>query len=89
MAAISSALIGAAASLGGAAIAAKAAKKNAPKEENTPDPGIERANAEAQAAQASNSALAAKNRARKASSLLARDDQMMLANQGGKSLLGQ
>lgn len=81
----------------GGAIAAGAAVKSImpkpgamPKDTSADEIARERARAEAEAAQASSSKLAAKNRARKASSLLARDSQPMLLGQGaGKTMLGQ
>jgi hypothetical protein len=70
----------------------KAAKDAARKQEealrNMPDPAAERAKAEQEASLAANSRLAAKNKARQASSLLAKDsgEVGMLA---GKTKLGQ
>lgn len=63
-----------------------------PKTPDMPDPKVERAKAEADAALASNSKLAAKNRSRRASSLLAKDaapDALGAGPQAGKDLLGQ
>ena len=80
----------------GAAVAAGAAIKSmtkapgVPKDTSADEIAKERARAEAEAAQASNSKLAMKNRARKASSLLARDgEQVMLGQGAGKTMLGQ
>lgn len=54
------------------------------------DPAVSRAKAETEAAQAANSKLAAKNKARQASSLLAKDQAPDLAALGtGKTKLGQ
>ncbi len=53
------------------------------------DPAGERAKAEADAAQAANSKLAAKNKARQASSLLANDQADGLSVLSGKTKLGQ
>jgi hypothetical protein len=79
----------------GAAVAAGAAIKSMKpgdpaKDTSAAEIARERARAEAEAANASNSKLAAKNRARKASSLLARDGAPIMLGQGaGKSTLGQ
>lgn len=60
-----------------------------------PDPGVERAKAETEAAQVTNSKLAAKNRARQASSLLAKpldsttSEVSALGASPGKRSLGQ
>lgn len=70
----------------------QAAKKKDPKlpETMTEDPAVARAKAETEAAQAANSKLAAKNKARQASSLLAKDQAPDLAALGtGKTKLGQ
>jgi hypothetical protein len=56
------------------------------------DPAVEQAAADAKAAQNTNSALAAKNKARKASSLLAAGDpatNLATATTTGKTTLGQ
>ena len=77
----------------GTAVAVNAMKPKTPgmtKDTTAEDIARERARAEAEAAQASSSKLAARNRARKASSLLARDGQQILLGQGaGKTTLGQ
>lgn len=71
----------------------QAAKKKDPKLPETvagEDPAVARAKAETEAAQAANSKLAAKNKARQASSLLAKDQAPDLAALGtGKTKLGQ
>jgi hypothetical protein len=74
----------------GGMFAAKALAPKAPKMPDMPDPKIERAKAEAEAAQKANSALAVRNRARKASSLLAKDASPDALGAGqGKTTLGQ
>jgi hypothetical protein len=88
MAAFSSIMIGAALIGGGMVLAKSMAPK--PKMPDMPDPKIERAKAEAEAAQKANSALAVRNRARKASSLLAKDAAPDALGAGqGKTTLGQ
>lgn len=95
MAAISSTMAMAAAAT--AAVAAGRAMKSLkpktpfiPKDTSGEELARERARLEAEAAQASSSRLAQKNRARKSSSLLARDDAPVMLGQGaGKAVLGQ
>lgn len=87
MAAMSTIALVAAGAAAGTAISALT-KPKTPKAPETVDPAIERAKAETEAAQASNSKLAARNKARQASSLLAKD-QDSIAAAGGKTLLGQ
>lgn len=75
---------------GGGAVAAKALAPKAPKVAPLADPSAERAAAEAKATQAANSKLAERNRARKASSLLAVDAASSnVPALGGKATLGQ
>lgn len=93
MAAISSVAMAAMAVTAAAGIAT--ALKNKPKMPDMPDPRVERAKAETEAAQKSNSKLAARNRARAASSLLAKpiettsSDVTTLGAAPGKTTLGQ
>jgi hypothetical protein len=95
MAAISgSTLLMAGLAAAGTAAAASALKK--PKAPDLPDPRVERAKAEAEAASKTNSALAMRNRARAASSLLAKpgadsttSEVGALGASPGKTKLGQ
>lgn len=89
-----SALTAAALAAGGTAVASGVLSKK-PSAPNLPDPAVERANAETDAAQKTNSALAAKNRSRAASSLLAKpldsatSATAALGAPAGKTTLGQ
>lgn len=94
---MSAAAAGATAAVGyglvGAALISKLSKK--PGAQNLPDPATERAKAETEAAQRTNSKLAMRNKARAASSLLAKpidstsSDVSALGGGGGKTTLGQ
>lgn len=95
MAAISgtTALIAAGAAAAGAVAISALTKK--PKSPDMPDPAVERAKAETEAAQRTNSKLAMRNKARAASSLLAKpidstsSDVGALGGGAGKTSLGQ
>lgn len=80
----------AAAAAGGLAVSALAKK---PKSPDMPDPAAERAKAETEAAQRTNSKLAMRNKARAASSLLAKPMDSTTSDVGalggGKTTLGQ
>lgn len=99
MAAMTSIALAAAAAVtvGATVHSVKQAKKAAglKKSDALPDPAVERAKAETEAFQAANSRLAAKNRVRKASSLLAKpmdstsSDVGSLGAAPGKTTLGQ
>lgn len=89
--ATSTALMLAAGAAAGATVASAASKPKAP---SLPDPSIERAKAETDAAQRTNSALAARNRSRAASSLLAKPldsatSAVSALGAGTKTTLGQ
>ena len=74
----------------GGLAASKVLAPKAPKVAPLVDPSVERAAAEAKATQAANSKLAERNRARKASSLLAVDTATSnVPALGGKATLGQ
>ena len=74
---------------GGGALAASALAPK-PKKAAVVDPAVERAAAEAKATQATNSKLAERNRARKASSLMAVDTSTSaVPTLTGKTTLGQ
>lgn len=84
-----SALTAAALAGGGSLVASKLLAPKTPKAAMT-DPSVERAAAEAKATQSANSKLAERNRARKASSLLAVDTTTSsVPTLGGKTTLGQ
>lgn len=73
----------------GGGVAAKALAPKAPKMPAAVDPAVERAAAEARATQATNSKLAERNRARKASALAVDTATSNVPTLGGKTTLGQ
>jgi hypothetical protein len=87
-----SAAMAAALAAGGTAVAASALSKK-PSAPQMPDPAVERAKADTDSAQLTNSRLAQRNRSRAASSLMAKPldstTSDVAAMGGGKTLLGQ